>query len=150
MTGNQRFGRFSRRGRGRRGYGGYGGGHGGGYDRYDDRRDYDRRDYGRRDDYYRDDYRRDDYRRSPSPYYGGGGGRRYRRSRSRSYSPRRDYDGGEPPTDRPPVAAAHVVRTLSWPAASVRMAAECTRYIIRIVVSMAKSVLLVAGISLSW
>jgi len=102
-------GRFpARRPRGgRRGFGGYGGG----YDRYDDRsRDYDRRGYGRdyrddgygggggggyRDDYRgRDDYRsRDDYRRSPSPYYGGSK-RSYRRSRSRSYSPRREYDGG--------------------------------------------------------
>ncbi|XP_037090081.1 transformer-2 protein homolog alpha-like isoform X2 [Pollicipes pollicipes] len=91
MTGNHRFARFSRRSRGRRGHGGYGGGYGGGHDRYDDRRDY-RRDY--RDDYYREDYRREEYRRSPSPYYGGGGGgggRRYRRSRSRSYSPRGEY-----------------------------------------------------------
>jgi len=62
-----------------RGGGGYRGGGGGGYGRDD--RGYGGRDEGR--GYYS--------RRSPSPYYRGGGGGRRRdyRSRSRSYSPRR-------------------------------------------------------------
>jgi len=63
-------------------------GGGGGGPRGDRRRDYDRgydRGYGGRD--YDRGY---DRRRSPSPYYRSGRSRRDYRSRSRSYSPRRD------------------------------------------------------------